>query len=73
MLGDVWDPNFDELTSGLRTIPVSTRSGHEMALDLQKRPAHHGHGRGHTYNATENSRVVLLAGPIKMGRLPTIH
>ena len=35
MIGGVWDPNFDGLTSGLRTIQVSTRSGHEMVLDLQ--------------------------------------
>ena len=69
MIGDVWDPNFDGLTSGLRTIQVSTRSGHEMVLDLQQRPAQHGHRRGHTCNETENGRVVLQVGPIKNGEI----
>ena len=73
MLGAVWDPNFDGLTSGLRTIQVSTRSGHEMVLDLQQRPAQHGHRRGHTYNETENGRVVLQVGPIKNGEIATIY
>ena len=69
MLGDVWDPNFEGLTSGLRTIQVSTRSGHEMVLDLQQRPAQHGNRRGHTCNETENGRVVLQVGPIKNGEI----
>ena len=73
MLGDVWDPNFEGLTSGLRTIQVSTRSGHEMVLDLQQRPAQLGHLRGHTCNKTENGRAVRQVAPLKMGRLPTIH
>lgn len=73
MLGVVWDPNFEGLTSGLRTIQVSTRSGHEMVLDLQQRPAQHGHRRGHTYNETENGRVVLQVGPIKNGEIATIY
>jgi hypothetical protein len=38
-----------------------------MALDLQQRPAQHGHRRGHTCYETENGRVVLQADPIKNG------
>ena len=44
-----------------------------MVLDLQQRPAQHGHRRGHTYNETENGRVVLQVGPIKNGEIATIH
>ena len=36
-----------------------------MALDLQQRPAQHGHRRDHTRYETENGRVVLQADPIK--------
>jgi hypothetical protein len=38
-----------------------------MALDLQQRPAQHGHRRHHTRYETENRRVVLQADPIKNG------
>ena len=38
-----------------------------MALDLQQRPAQHGHRRDHTRYETENGRVVLQADPIKNG------
>ncbi len=40
-----------------------------MALDLQQRPAQHGHRRHHTRYETENSRVVLQADPIKNGEI----
>ena len=38
-----------------------------MALDLQQRPAQHGHRRDHARNETKNSRVILPADPIKNG------
>ena len=38
-----------------------------MALDLQQRPAQHGHRWDYTRNQTENGRVVLQADPIKNG------
>ena len=43
-----------------------------MALDLQQRPAQHGHLWDHTYNETENGRVVLQADPIKNGGITVI-
>jgi hypothetical protein len=34
-----------------------------MALDLQQRPAQHGHRRHYTRNETENSRVNSTTDP----------
>ena len=62
--------DIEGLTSGLKTIQVSTRSDHKMVLDLQQRPAQHGYRRAHTCNETENGRVVLQANPIKNRGLP---
>jgi len=39
-------------------------------MGLQLRPTQHGHWRDHTSYETETSRVILQAGPLKMGGLP---
>ena len=38
-----------------------------MALDLQQRQTQHGYWRDHPCHETENSRVILRAGPINSG------
>jgi len=38
-----------------------------LALDIQQRPAQHGHRRDHTRYETETSRLILHADPIKNG------
>ncbi|WP_166415441.1 N-acetylmuramidase domain-containing protein [Cochlodiniinecator piscidefendens] len=43
-----------------------------MALDLQQRPAQHGHRRHHTRYEAKNGRVVLQADPIKNGGITRI-
>jgi len=40
-----------------------------MALDLQQRPAQHGHRWYNTRYETENGRVVLQADPITNGEI----
>jgi len=44
-----------------------------MALDIQYRPAQHGHRRHHTCHETETSRVILQADPIKNGGITVPH